>query len=193
MNTFFGLEYAQPVPPHYTLIGPVLSYEAEVQAVGNDMCNGSQSQNAAVLENCPEMFWLDELIRKNEQIHVILINFGTTGVLKPRQLQAMLEGFAELRANESTSGAGLFVFPSRFRLILCKPFMFCGVFRRSITDTRLEPGICQTLRSLHTYVSSLGYALKSRFCAILPFICLSVTLESTRFKKQLLLAYRFLL
>lgn len=34
VNTFFGLEYAQAVPPHYTLVGPILSREAEAQAIG---------------------------------------------------------------------------------------------------------------------------------------------------------------
>ncbi|KAF8580729.1 glycosyltransferase family 1 protein [Ramaria rubella] len=98
VNIFFGLEYAQPVPPHYTLIGPVLSAEAEAEIVGSDENN----ESAASLEDCPEIHWLDGLVQENSDVQVILINFGTTGVLKPRQVQAMLKGFAELNTNQTT-------------------------------------------------------------------------------------------
>lgn len=102
VNTFFGFEYAQPVPPHYFLIGPTLSREAEALAV-NDEKNIDISEIPGIppLEKCPEMLWLDELARENKQVHVIVINFGTTGFLKPRQFQAMMEGFVQLHENDT--------------------------------------------------------------------------------------------
>ncbi|KAF8578234.1 glycosyltransferase family 1 protein [Ramaria rubella] len=103
VNMFFGLEYAQPVPPHFTLVGPILSREAEAQAIGN--VNGESLQKASALlsDDCPEMRWLDELVQGDTGIDVVLINFGTTGVLKRRQFQAMLDGFTLLHENSATS------------------------------------------------------------------------------------------
>ncbi|KAF8584128.1 glycosyltransferase family 1 protein [Ramaria rubella] len=99
VNIFWGLEYAQPIPPHYTLVGPVLSAEAEAEVVGSDTNDGGTLPSS---ENCPEMMWLDELVQENPDVRVILINFGTTGVLKPRQVQAMLNGFTALNTNTTT-------------------------------------------------------------------------------------------
>lgn len=107
VDTFLGLEYAQPIPPHYTFIGPTLSREAEAQAVGNGANGkgGSKSSNdAAKLDNCPEILWLDELMLENARIHVIVINFGTTGVLKSAQFQTILKGFAQLHASATAPG-----------------------------------------------------------------------------------------
>jgi UDP:flavonoid glycosyltransferase YjiC (YdhE family) len=102
VNTFFGFEYAQPVPPHYFLIGPTLSREAEALAVGDEKSiNIGEILGTASPEKCPEMLWLDELVRENLQVDVIVINFGTTGFLKPRQFQAMLEGFDQLHASST--------------------------------------------------------------------------------------------
>ncbi|KAF8573263.1 glycosyltransferase family 1 protein [Ramaria rubella] len=102
VNMFFGLEYAQPVPSHFTLVGPILSREAEAEAVGNPDIKRELGISTP-LHSCPEMVWLDGLVEENPQASVILVNFGTSGMVKPRQLQAILDGFAELQANETTS------------------------------------------------------------------------------------------
>ncbi|KAF8577946.1 glycosyltransferase family 1 protein [Ramaria rubella] len=95
VNIFFGLEYAQPVPPHHTLVGPILSRDAEAQAIGALDHHGERDSQ----RDCPEIVWLDDLVKEDPQVHVILINFGTTGALRPRQLWTMLAGFADLHGN----------------------------------------------------------------------------------------------